>query len=102
MPLPAPSSGQSHDDWISTCMANPTMRHDYPKQDQRYAVCQSIWDRKGIGMSRRRYLALAEFKRMVAAGEEPGDVILRKAYTAEVEKDASDGRPLYNFTVSTE
>ena len=45
MPLPTPSAGQSHDRWISSCMANPTMRHEYPDQHQRYAICESQWAR---------------------------------------------------------
>lgn len=49
MPLPKPNDGESHDDFMSRCMANPTMREEYPEQAQRYAVCQSIWDDKSKG-----------------------------------------------------
>lgn len=43
MPMPKPNSGEGHDEWISRCMANPVMRDEFPKQEQRHAVCQSIW-----------------------------------------------------------
>lgn len=46
MPLPSPSSGQSQDEFVSACMANPTMRSEYPDADQRAAVCHSQWRRK--------------------------------------------------------
>jgi len=44
MPLPSPSKEESHDDWMDRCMANDTMNEEYSENDQRYAVCQSIWD----------------------------------------------------------
>lgn len=46
MPIPKPNKGESHDAFMGRCMANPTMNTEYPKQDQRYAVCQSSWDKK--------------------------------------------------------
>lgn len=44
MPLPKPNTDETHDDFISRCMANPTMNDDFPDQAQRFAVCQSQWD----------------------------------------------------------
>ena len=41
MPLPKPSKGQKKDEFISSCMANPTMLKEYPDQKQRAAVCYS-------------------------------------------------------------
>ena len=46
MPLPKPNSGESHDDFISRCMANETMISEYPDEDQRNAVCESQWGQK--------------------------------------------------------
>ena len=46
MPIPKPSKGESHEDFMGRCMANPTMNEEFPKADQRYAVCQSSWDKK--------------------------------------------------------
>jgi len=44
MPLPKPRKRETHDDFISRCMANPTMNTDFKDQGQRYAVCQRQWD----------------------------------------------------------
>jgi HK97 family phage prohead protease len=46
MPQPTPNDGETHDDWIDRCMSNPTMKDEYGEDDQRLAVCQSIWDDK--------------------------------------------------------
>lgn len=43
MPLPTPSKDEARDDFLSRCMANPTMNDDFPKADQRYAVCVRQW-----------------------------------------------------------
>lgn len=41
MPLPNRKKGESKKDFINRCMGNPTMKKEYPKKDQRYAVCES-------------------------------------------------------------
>lgn len=46
MPIPKPHSGESESDFISRCMSNSTMNSEYPKDKQRYAICQSAWDDK--------------------------------------------------------
>lgn len=43
MPLPKPRSGESRDDFLPRCMANSTMRDDFPDRDQRFAVCNQQW-----------------------------------------------------------
>jgi capsid protein len=39
--MPTPNKGEKGDDFLSRCMANPTMLKDYPDNAQRYAVCQT-------------------------------------------------------------
>ena len=39
--MPTPEKGEKGDDFLSRCMANPTMTKDYPDNAQRYAVCQA-------------------------------------------------------------
>ena len=47
MPLPKPSkNAKNKDRFVQNCMANPTMNKDFPKNAQRFAVCQSQWDRR--------------------------------------------------------
>lgn len=48
MPLLKPKNDESHDDFVSRCMANETMQAEYPDEDQRYAVCESQWSKKSM------------------------------------------------------
>ena len=55
MPLPEPGAGEGRKDFLSRCMGEGVMREEYPESKQRYAVCNSLWDRqfskklKGLG-----------------------------------------------------
>ena len=44
MPLLTPDKGESEQDFLDRCMADATMKDEYPDADQRRAVCQSQWD----------------------------------------------------------
>ena len=46
MPLPKPRKGQTKEKWLESCMGNSTMVSDYPDSAQRYAVCNSQWERR--------------------------------------------------------
>lgn len=46
MPLPKPKSGEKKDAFISRCMGDDKVNTEYPKREQRFAVCQSQWGRK--------------------------------------------------------
>ena len=51
MPLPSPNSGESKEKFLDRCMENDSMNSEYPDRDQRYAVCNSQWDKsKGKAM----------------------------------------------------
>ena len=39
MPLPVPRAKEKSKDFISRCMANPTMNKEFPDNKQRAAVC---------------------------------------------------------------
>lgn len=41
MPLITPNKNEPTDKFISRCMSNETMQKEYPKQEQRVAVCYS-------------------------------------------------------------
>lgn len=45
-PMPTPSKGEPENDFVSRCMGDSTMRKEYPRQDQRSAVCHRQWDGK--------------------------------------------------------
>lgn len=46
MPLPKPSPRQDKKSWNQSCMSNPVMNKEFPENDRRFAVCQSIWNRR--------------------------------------------------------
>lgn len=86
MPLPEPRNDESKEDFIQRCMEDETMNEEYPREDQRHAVCVSQWeqdtdtrhlkavikgkDKEGI------YSALASTKDV----DRDGEVILPKAF----------------------
>lgn len=45
MPLPKPSPSQSEKEFISSCMSSDIMNKEYSNNKQRYAVCNSLWDK---------------------------------------------------------
>ena len=50
MPLPKPKKGEKKDDFISRCMSDDVMLGDYEDQDQRYAICLSLWEKEKKSM----------------------------------------------------
>lgn len=48
--LPTPNDGESHDAFMSRCMANPTAVSEFPDEKQRYAVCMR--QHEGINKSK--------------------------------------------------
>jgi hypothetical protein len=41
-----PNAGEGKDEFIGRCMGSAEMVGEFPQTDQRYAVCQSYWERK--------------------------------------------------------
>jgi len=39
--MPTPNPGEKDSDFLGRCMGEDRMRSEFPKNDQRYAVCQS-------------------------------------------------------------
>lgn len=54
MPIPKPTKGQTVDEFVDGCMADPTLTKDFPDAKQRAAVCHRTWDdSKRLGFSAR-------------------------------------------------
>ena len=47
MPLPKPREGEPQDEYIARCMGDDVMQTEHQDRDERYAVCQSLWERRG-------------------------------------------------------
>ena len=43
MPLPKPRAEENQQEFISRCMGDETMKSEYPRNDQRLAVCYVQW-----------------------------------------------------------
>lgn len=46
MPIPKPKEAENKSEFIERCMRNNTMQREFPKQEQRAAVCNSQWGSK--------------------------------------------------------
>lgn len=44
MPLPKPMENQEEEDFLTSCMSNEVMIEEFPKLEQRFAVCKIQWD----------------------------------------------------------
>jgi len=49
MPLPTPKKGESRKDFINRCMKDEVMKREYKDRNQRFAICNSQYDRKEKG-----------------------------------------------------
>lgn len=62
MPIPTPNQDETHDEFISRCMADETMVDEYSDEDQRFAVCETSWedrDKENSKMSDNKMLIKA-------------------------------------------
>jgi hypothetical protein len=42
--MPTPKPQEPHDDYIQRCMSDQESVDSFPDEEQRYAVCESMWD----------------------------------------------------------
>lgn len=42
--MPSPRSGESRDDFVDRCMGDAEANRDFPREDQRFAFCNSQWE----------------------------------------------------------
>jgi hypothetical protein len=45
MPIPNPNTDEGKDQFIARCMASDVMNREFPKNEQRAAVCFSKWQK---------------------------------------------------------
>jgi hypothetical protein len=46
MPLPKPKKEEKQTEFIRRCMDDPVMKTENPKENQRLAICYSLWRTK--------------------------------------------------------
>ena len=84
MPLPKPKRGEAKEAFLDRCMADGTMNEEFPDRKQRYAVCNSLWTKRGdIGMEE---LELRSFE-MRLAGDDNQPVLT--GYAAVFNQDST-------------
>jgi len=74
MPIPAPHKDEDKKDFMDRCMSDDVMVKEYPDNRQRYAICQTSWDKKesknmGINDIEKRTFDLDEIR--IDEQEEP-------------------------------
>jgi hypothetical protein len=57
--MPKPNAGENRDEFLSRCMGSAEARRDYPDDDQRYAVCVSMWENRGKSSMTTKHLDLS-------------------------------------------
>lgn len=48
MPLPQPRPDEEREEFLDRCMGDPTMVDEFPDSSQRFAVCVSQWESRGL------------------------------------------------------
>ena len=43
--MPLPSKDEKRKDFVARCMGGSKMNEEFPNQSQRFAVCNSIWEK---------------------------------------------------------
>jgi hypothetical protein len=56
--MPKPLPKESKEDYLTRCMGDEESKSKYPDEDQRFAVCNSLWD--GEALSRYRAFAIVK------------------------------------------
>ena len=96
MPIPSPRNKETKENFISRCMSDDVMTSEYPKEDQRAAICQTAWGKK---MKKNKKQSdtislMGDFKYFVQiekAFEEKGDWFVQGIASGTLE-DADDGK----------
>ena len=44
MPLPKPNTGEEEESFLTRCMSDKVMIEEFPKLEQRFAVCNIQWE----------------------------------------------------------
>src|SRR5690554_217009 len=68
MPLLKPNDGETKDEFIGRCMADDTMREEFPDESQRYAVCLTQWNERAAARPQRE-IRMAELRAIEPAGD---------------------------------
>jgi hypothetical protein len=107
MPMPKPKDKEGKKDFLDRCMNNKVMIKEYPDNDQRYALCNSIWDDKERNMELRKAIAVHHTSVSSGAWDGPAnearlktdqdEAYYRKAYAWKDSEGDSSKKASYKF-----
>jgi hypothetical protein len=89
MPLPKPKANESRSEFISRCVINPEVQADFGTNEQRVAVCFSLYDQKAI-IKKAKESWRDNFDKLLASSERKEFANARRYYEGEYIK-AIDG-----------
>lgn len=58
--MPKPYQSEPHDEYMNRCMSDEETQSKFPDVEQRYAVCESMWDSRELTALTKYRLAFAE------------------------------------------
>lgn len=58
--MPTPKPKEQHSDYIDRCMSDNETLSKFPDEEQRYAVCESMWDEREMSALSKYRQAFAE------------------------------------------
>ena len=89
MPLPKPRANESRSEFISRCVINPEIEADFGTNEQRVAVCYSLYDQKAI-IKKAKESWKGNFDKLLASSERKEFVRVRKYYEGQYSEAISD------------
>jgi len=89
MPLPKPRANESRSEFISRCVINPEVQADFGTNEQRVAVCYSLYDQKAI-IKKAKESWKGNFDKLLASAERKEFANARRYYEGEYLKAIDD------------
>jgi len=82
MPLVKPKDKEKRGDFIDRCMSDQTSVDDFPKNNQRFAVCNSLWNQR----NKKEEYSMEQVKEMADAIRSLTNVIEKGAHDPDKDK----------------
>ena len=86
MPLPKPRPTENGNQFINRCMLDDTMQSEYPRRNQRYAVCNSLLTKKTLEKKQNKRRISNEFSNQIKIAQKKNYPIAYNFYLKNFEK----------------
>ena len=88
--MPTRRPNEERDDFIERCMSDPEARTDFPDREQRFAVCQSLADKKA-NLEKTDDSVTSSMSCSCSGNEEPADAEIHEDDACPVGEEMIDG-----------